>query len=139
MGDPFDLQRFVAAQEPVFGEVCAELRAGRKRSHWMWFIFPQLRGLGSSAMAERFGISSLPEALAYLRHPVLGARLRECAQLALDAPAGEAEEIFGPVDAVKLRSSLTLFCRAAPEEPVFRAALDRYFGGQPDALTLDRL
>lgn len=139
MNDPFDLQRFIDAQDPVFEQVRAELRAGRKRSHWIWFVFPQLAGLGSSALAQRFAISSLQEAAAYLRHPVLAARLTECTQLVLAAEAASAEDIFGPVDAMKFRSSMTLFSYAAPDNPLFREALQRYFGGQPDPLTLERL
>ncbi len=137
--DPYGLQRFLDAQAPVFEQVRAELRAGRKRSHWMWFVFPQIRGLGSSPMAQRYAISSLQEAQAYLAHPTLGARLVECARLVLAADAASAEDVFGGVDALKFRSSMTLFARAAPDHPVFREALDRYFGSQPDPLTLERL
>jgi uncharacterized protein (DUF1810 family) len=137
--DPFELQRFVDAQNPVYGQVCAEMRAGRKRSHWIWFVFPQIAGLGASAMAQRYAISSLAEADAYLLHPMLGARLVECTQFVLAADAGSAEEIFGGIDAMKFRSSMTLFARAAPDNPVFRQALEKYFGGRPDPLTLERL
>ncbi|HMM86312.1 MAG: DUF1810 domain-containing protein [Gammaproteobacteria bacterium] len=136
----FDLRRFVDAQAPVAAQVLAELAAGAKTSHWMWFVFPQLRGLGRSATAAHFGIASLAEAQAYARHPLLGARLRECTALLLAAPAGRsARDILGDVDALKLRSSMTLFARADPGEPLYRAALDRFFDGQPDPRTLERL
>lgn len=138
--DAFDLRRFVDAQAPVAAQVRAELAAGAKTSHWMWFVFPQLRGLGRSATAAHFGIRSLAEAQAYARHPLLGARLRECTALLLAAPAGRsARDILGDVDALKLRSSMTLFARADPGEPMYRAALDRFFDGQPDPRTLERL
>lgn len=130
------LQRFVDAQAPVYDEVQAELRAGRKTSHWMWFIFPQLRGLGHSGMAQRYGIASRAEALAYARHPVLGARLRECMGLLLAHPASSAEEILGDVDAMKLRSCATLFAAVAPQEPAFRNVLTQFFDGQADERTL---
>ena len=130
-----DLDRFILAQDGVYGRVREELRSGRKRSHWMWFVFPQVEGLGSSAMSQRFAIHSLDEARAYLAHPVLGARLRECADLLLATSAGTAEAIVGPVDARKLRSSMTLFQRAAPDEPLFRQVLERFWGGVPDAAT----
>lgn len=139
LNDPYGLQRFVAAQDPVFDEVCRELEAGRKRSHWMWFVFPQIQGLGRSDMAQRYAISCLDEARAYVRHPVLGQRLKHACALVARAPAGSAAEIFGPVDALKLRSSLTLFTWAAPEDTIFRACLDRFFDGQADPLTLSRL
>lgn len=136
----FDLRRFVDAQAPVAAQVLDELAAGAKTSHWMWFVFPQLRGLGRSATAAHFGIASLAEAQAYARHPLLGARLRECTALLLAAPAGRsARDILGDVDALKLRSSMTLFARADPGEPLYRAALDRFFDGQPDPRTLERL
>ncbi|CAM3493255.1 Calpastatin [Bordetella sputigena] len=139
LNDSYGLQRFVAAQDPVFDTVCEELAQGRKRSHWMWFVFPQIRGLGRSEMAQRYGISCLDEARAYVAHPVLGQRLKHACELVARAPEGSAAEIFGPLDAVKFRSSLTLFTWAAPEEPIFRACLDRFFGGQADPLTLSRL
>jgi uncharacterized protein (DUF1810 family) len=143
MGDSgFDLDRFVAAQEPVLPAVLAELRAGRKRSHWMWFVFPQLRALGRSATAQRYGIDGLAEAQAYLAHPVLGARLRECARLAAQVESGTVEQVFGYPDDLKLRSSMTLFARAATDPAVradCQAVLDRFFGGEPDAATLDLL
>jgi uncharacterized protein (DUF1810 family) len=130
-----DLERFVTAQEPVYDGVVAELRRGRKSSHWMWFIFPQLAGLGRSEMSRLYAIRSLDEARAYLAHPVLGARLRECCDLVLAEDAGSAEAIFGPVDATKLRSSMTLFHRAAPADPIFRDVLERYFRAEPDPAT----
>jgi len=139
MDDPFNLQRFVDAQRPVIDRVLAELRAGRKRSHWMWFIFPQISGLGSSPMAQKFAIASLAEAAAYLEHPVLGRRLRECTEL-VNAIEGRAiEEVFGFPDHLKFHSSMTLFTRTAPHEPVFQTALQKFFAGKPDPLTLERL
>jgi uncharacterized protein (DUF1810 family) len=135
--DPFDLQRFVDAQAPVMAAVREELRSGRKHSHWMWFVFPQLRGLGASSMARHYGISSLEEARAYLAHPVLGPRLRECCALLLAVPGRSAHEIFGSPDDLKLRSCLTLFSRAAPDESVFRETLQRFYGGVPDPRTLE--
>ena len=139
--DPYDLQRFVAAQDAggTYGRAAAELRAGRKTSHWMWFVFPQIAGLGYSPMARTYAITSLAEARAYLAHPVLGARLAECAAIVAGLPDRTAEQIFGEVDALKLRSSMTLFMHAAPGEPVFRQVLDRYFGGIPDSATEQRL
>ncbi|ARP84443.1 calpastatin [Bordetella genomosp. 8] len=139
MNDAYGLDRFVLAQDPVFDTVCQELAQGRKRSHWIWFVFPQIRGLGRSEMAQRYGISCLDEARAYVRHPVLGQRLKHACELVARAPEGSAAEIFGPLDAVKFRSSLTLFTWAAPEEEIFRQCLDRFFGGQADPLTLSRL
>ena len=139
MTDPFDLQRFVDAQEPVYPQVREELRAGRKESHWMWFVFPQIAGLGQSPTAVKFAISSLEEASAFLSHPVLGPRLRECAALTLSVEGRTARQIFGPVDEMKFRSSMTLFARAAPEAAVFRQCLDTYFGGAPDPATLAKL
>src|SRR6186997_1519083 len=121
MSDPFDLERFVAAQDAAgtYERALGEIRRGRKSSHWMWFVFPQVAGLGRSEMAAHYAIADLAEARAYLDHPVLGSRLRECAQLVLESTVGSAEEIFGSVDATKLRSSMTLFEAAAPDEPVF--------------------
>ena len=140
MADPYQLERFVVAQdEGSYRAAVAELRAGRKTSHWMWFIFPQVAGLGRSAAAQHFAISSLDEAQAYLRHPVLGPRLRECVQLLAALDGKSADQILGGVDAMKLRSSLTLFMAAAPDEPLFRDVLAKYFGGAADQLTLDRL
>jgi len=133
------LEHFVAAQDRVYAEVTAELRAGRKQTHWMWFIFPQLTGLGRSPMAERYGLADLTAARAYLAHAVLGPRLRSCTKL-VNAVAGRtAHEIFGSPDDLKFRSSMTLFARADPAEPAFRAALDRYYGGSEDPRTLARL
>jgi uncharacterized protein (DUF1810 family) len=130
-----DLERFVDAQAGIYAGVLGELRRGRKTSHWMWFVFPQVAGLGQSRVSRQYAIASLDEARAYLAHPVLGPRLRECSSAVLAAPASSAEAIFGGIDAVKLRSSMTLFHRAAPDEPVFRAVLDRFWGGVPDART----
>jgi uncharacterized protein (DUF1810 family) len=134
-----DLERFVEAQEGTYERALAELRAGRKTSHWMWFVFPQIAGLGRSAMAQRYAISSLDEARAYLAHPVLGPRLRESAAALTALPGHSAEEVLGGIDALKLRSSMTLFARAAPDEPVFREVLDQYFAGEPDPATDARL
>jgi uncharacterized protein (DUF1810 family) len=136
MSDPHDLQRFVDAQDRVIDEVREELRAGRKRSHWMWFVFPQLKGLGSSSTAQFYGIASLAEARAWLAHPVLGARLRECCALMLAVPGKSAHEILGSPDDLKFRSCLSLFALAAPQEAVFRQALERFYGGEPDARTV---
>jgi uncharacterized protein (DUF1810 family) len=131
----FDLDRFVQAQATVIDDVFAELRRGRKLGHWMWFVFPQLVGLGRSETSRRFGIGSLEEARAYLAHPVLGPRLRACAAALLESSARTAEAVLGPVDALKLRSSMTLFHRAAQGDTDFAAVLDRFFGGAPDPLT----
>jgi uncharacterized protein (DUF1810 family) len=138
--DPYDLERFVAAQDAggTYPRAVAELRAGRKTSHWMWFVFPQIAGLGRSPVSQAFAISSLEEARAYLAHPVLGPRLIECATIVAQTPGRTAEQIFGGIDALKLRSSVTLFLRAAPDEPAFGEVLARYFDGQPDPAT-DRL
>lgn len=137
----YDLERLVAAQNPVYSAVTAELRAGRKQSHWMWFMFPQLAGLGSSEMAQRYAIASLDEARAYLAHPVLGQRLRECTALVLEVKDKSADDIFGMPDTLKFRSCMTLFARAAPEdtETVFRKALTRFFDDKEDAQTVARL
>jgi uncharacterized protein (DUF1810 family) len=137
--DPFNLQRFVDAQASVYERVRAELRNGRKQSHWMWFIFPQIAGLGHSAMAQRYAISSLREAEAYLKHPVLGPRLRECTRLMLRIEGKSAHDILGSPDDLKFHSSLTLFARAAPDGDVFTAALDKYYDGRDDEQTLARL
>lgn len=134
-----DLERFVDAQHGVYETVCAELKAGRKASHWMWFIFPQLRGLGHSATARYYGISSLDEAAAYLAHPQLGLRLRECTAHVVGVGGRTAHQIFGSPDDLKFRSSMTLFAAAAPGEPLFRRALEQYFGGEPDPLTIAQL
>ncbi|MEE7440352.1 DUF1810 domain-containing protein [Methylobacterium oryzae] len=139
MSDTYDLGRFVAAQEGVYARALAELQAGDKRSHWMWFVFPQIAGLGASPMAQRYAIGSLAEAQAYAAHPVLGARLRACTA-AVNAVAGRsAHAIFGSPDDLKFRSSMTLFARAVPGEPVFADALARYFDGVPDPRTLAKL
>lgn len=134
-----DLDRFVKAQEPVFERVLAELRAGEKTSHWMWFVFPQIRGLGHSPTAQRFAIASRAEAEAYLSHPVLGPRLRECARLVNEIEGRAIEEILGYPDCLKLRSSMTLFAHATEDNRVFLEALRKYFGGEEDPLTLERL
>jgi uncharacterized protein (DUF1810 family) len=135
----YDLERFVSAQEHVYHAVLAELRAGRKTGHWMWFVFPQVAGLGQSDLSRFYAIASLAEAQAYLAHPVLGPRLRECAGIVAVARAASAEDMFGPIDSVKLRSSMTLFLRADPGTPVFARVLDRWFGGEPDPATDARL
>jgi uncharacterized protein (DUF1810 family) len=136
-----DLERFVQAQDAdgTFQRALAELRRGRKSSHWMWFVFPQLAGLGRSATARFYALDSLAEARAYLAHPVLGPRLRECAEALLALPGQDPVAVLGPVDAMKLRSSATLFARAAPDEPIFARLLNRYFDGVPDKETDDRL
>lgn len=134
--DPFNMQRFIDAQQTVIDSVYSELRVGRKRGHWIWFIFPQLKGLGRSANSEYFGIASLAEAAAYLDHQLLGRRLIECTKLVNAVKAGSAEEIFGPIDAMKFRSSMTLFAKATAENQVFTEALAKYFSGEFDALTL---
>jgi uncharacterized protein (DUF1810 family) len=139
MPDPFNLERFVDAQAPVYERVRRELRTGRKESHWIWFVFPQIAGLGRSPTSARFALSTLEEASAYLAHPILGPRLRECASLALEVEERTAMEIFGPVDAMKFRSSMTLFAKASPEDDVFKQCLDKYFAGAPDPATLARL
>jgi uncharacterized protein (DUF1810 family) len=139
MKDPYNLQRFVDAQSGVIERVYSELRAGRKRSHWMWYIFPQISGLGSSATARTFAISSLAEAVSYLDHAILGPRLRKCTELVNMIEGSSIEDIFGYPDHLKFHSSMTLFARAAPDEPVFQAALDKFFGGKLDNLTLARL
>jgi uncharacterized protein (DUF1810 family) len=138
-GDPFDLKRFVDAQAPVYRGIVAELRDGRKRSHWMWFVFPQLLGLGGSPMAVRYGISSLDEARAYLGHELLGPRLIECTRLVNQVQGRSIGEIFGSPDDLKLCSSMTLFARAADDNQDFVALLDKYYNGQQDQLTLARL
>jgi uncharacterized protein (DUF1810 family) len=138
-GDPFDLQRFVDAQDPVYAAVLEELEAGRKRGHWMWYVFPQVEGLGGSAMAQAYAIGSREEAAAYAAHPILGARLRECTGRVLAVNGRTAEQIFSYPDYLKFRSCMTLFEQCAAEPEVFRAALVKYFDGQPDALTLEIL
>jgi uncharacterized protein (DUF1810 family) len=139
MDDPFDLQRFVDAQDRVYDRVLAELRAGAKRSHWIWFIFPQLSGLGSSSTAKLFGIKSLGEARAFLVHPVLGPRLRECTRLAASIEGRSVDEIFGWPDNLKVRSSMTLFAQATDDNADFRAVLEKFYGGQQDPRTLELL
>ena len=139
MTDLYHLQRFVDAQDPVFAQVCAELAAGAKTSHWMWFVFPQLKALGRSDIARHYGIASPAEAGAYWRHPVLGPRLKTCVALVLAVNGKTALQIFGSPDDLKLRSSLTLFAQVAPQEPVFRQALEKFYGEQPDARTLELL
>ena len=134
----YDLERFVQGQEGVYPGVVAELRAGRKTGHWIWFVFPQVTGLGRSSMSLHYSIGSLDEARAYLAHPVLGPRLRECAGLMLATSGRSADEILGGIDAVKLRSSMTLFHRADPDDPVFVEVLERFYDGVPDAAT-DRI
>ena len=131
----FDLGRFVTAQQNVYASALAELRRGEKEGHWMWFVFPQVAGLGRSAMSQQYTIASLDEARAYLAHPILGPRLRECAGAVLATTGRSAEEILGGIDAVKLRSSMTLFHRAAPDEALFVDVLDRFFDGQVDVMT----
>lgn len=136
-GDPHDLNRFVEAQEGVYEQALAEVRGGRKRSHWMWFIFPQIDGLGSSAMAKRYAIKSRAEAEAYLAHPVLGPRLVACAEAAAGIPGtASALDVFGSPDDMKLRSSATLFACVSPAGSVFDRVLDRYFRGERDPATL---
>ena len=140
--DPFHLQRFVDAQEDaaIYARALGELRAGRKQGHWIWFVFPQIAGLGSSPMSQAYAIRSLEEARAYLEHPLLGARLRESTEALLAAePGASAEAILGGIDAIKVRSSMTLFHRAAPAEPIFKNVLDRFYGGETDPETERRL
>jgi uncharacterized protein (DUF1810 family) len=139
--DPYDLQRFVAAQDAggTYDRAAAELRGGRKESHWIWFIFPQVAGLGYSHASRTYAISSLAEARAYLAHPVLGPRLIESAAILTGLPGRTAQQVFGEIDAAKLRSSMTLFMRAAPAEPVFGQVLGQYFHGSPDPATEERI
>src|SRR5262245_29614686 len=137
--DPFDLRRFVDAQDRVYDTVVAELRNGAKRSHWIWFVFPQLRGLGRSATAQHYGISSLDEARAYLAHPVLGPRLRECTRLVAAIDGRSVDQIFGWPDNLKVRSSMTLFAHATDDDAEFRAVLDKFYAGEDDPATVDRL
>jgi uncharacterized protein (DUF1810 family) len=141
MDDPYRLERFVTAQNAgsTYDHAVGELRRGRKTSHWMWFVFPQVAGLGQSQMSRTYAIASLEEARAYLRHPLLGPRLRECATIVADSPVRTAAEIFGGIDTQKLCSSMTLFRHADPQEPVFQRVLDRYFDGRLDPATVERL
>lgn len=138
MADPYNLTRFVIAQDAVYDTVLSELKAGRKRSHWMWFIFPQIAGLGQSPMAITYSISSKAEAGAYLLHPTLGGRLRECTRLVLKIEGQTSSEIFGDIDAIKLRSCMTLFATVS-DEPIFRDVLRKVYGGKSDQKTLDIL
>jgi uncharacterized protein (DUF1810 family) len=137
--DPYNLQRFVDAQNPVFEQVCKELQQGQKRSHWMWFIFPQLKGLGSSHMAAHFAISGREEAEMYLKHPLLGPRLRVCARLVNLVEGRSIQQIFGYPDDLKFRSSMTLFTAVTSENKVFKDSLQKYFAGEPDPLTIARI
>jgi uncharacterized protein (DUF1810 family) len=139
MSDPYNLRRFVNAQQSIYDDVLRELREGHKRSHWMWFIFPQIEGLGHSAMAREYAISSREEAEAYLRHPVLGQRLEECARLVAAINGCSIEDIFGYPDYMKFRSSMTLFSNVAPNREIFEECLQKYFGGEPDPVTLAEL
>lgn len=139
MDTEFDLERFVAAQDPVYSTVLGELRTGRKRSHWMWFVFPQIEGLGASDMARRYAIRSSDEAAAYLAHPVLGPRLRECARLVALHRDRDIGEIFDSPDDRKFQSSMTLFADVAPDEAVFQTCLDQFFDGRADPATMARL
>jgi len=137
--DPHDLHRFVEAQDPVIDSVKQELRSGRKRTHWMWFVFPQIRGLGRSARSRRYAIASREEAEAYLSHPVLGQRLRECTEIVNGLEGSSATDVFGSPDDLKFRSSMTLFAAVADDPTPFEAALKRYYGGDPDPKTLELL
>jgi uncharacterized protein (DUF1810 family) len=139
VNDRYDLQRFVDAQNPVFDQVCAELRDGQKQGHWMWFIFPQLRGLGSSGMAIKFAISSRQEAEAYLKHTVLGPRLTQCTRLVTLVEGRSINQIFGYPDDLKFRSSMTLFASTTSENQIFKDALQKYCAGELDRLTIERL
>lgn len=139
MNDPHNLKRFVDAQNRVYDRVCAELRSGQKTGHWMWFIFPQVRGLGRSHMANEYGISSREEAVAYLQHPILVERLRECTRLVNSVEGRSANEIFGYPDDLKFRSSMSLFANVARQDQIFKHALEKYFKGEPDRLTLQLL
>jgi len=139
VSDSPDLHRFVDAQANTYEQALAELRAGEKRTHWMWFVFPQIAGLGRSGMAQRFAVADLDEARAYLAHPVLGRRLVECARALTALDVDDPVRVMGPVDAQKLRSSMTLFAHADPAQPVFREVLDHYFGGAEDEATTSRL
>ena len=140
MSDPYNLERFVLAQNPVHEKVRAELRGGGKESHWMWFVFPQIEGLGNSPMSREFAIHSREEAKAYLNHAILGPRLRECTRLAMAIPGGIGiREIFGYPDYLKFHSCMTLFAQVADDNQIFKGALEKYFDGKPDAATLERL
>jgi uncharacterized protein (DUF1810 family) len=141
MDDGFDLQRFVKAQDhgDIYERALDELRRGRKQSHWMWYVFPQVAGLGNSVMAEKYAISSLAEAQAYVCHPVLGPRLMACTEELIGIDSHDPVQVVGAVDSLKLRSSMTLFERAAPDEPIFGKVLEQYYGGERDEATLSRL
>jgi uncharacterized protein (DUF1810 family) len=139
MPDAFPLERFVEAQSEVYADVVAELRAGQKQSHWMWFVFPQIRGLGNSPTAKQYAIVSRAEAVAFVEHPVLGPRLKECTQLVIDIEGRTIGQIFGYPDDLKFRSSMTLFATVTPDNEVFLKALQKYFRGEMDQATLDRL
>jgi len=139
MNDPYNLQRFIDAQNPIYERVCSELRQGCKTGHWMWFIFPQIRGLGHSQMASKFAISSLEEAGAYLNDPILGSRFRECTRLVNRTDGRTIRQIFGYPDALKFRSSMTLFAHATSKNQDFEDALQKYFAGEYDRLTVERL
>jgi uncharacterized protein (DUF1810 family) len=139
MSDPFNLERFLEAQKTIYERVTTELRAGQKSSHWMWFIFPQIRGLGHTETSIFFSISSVPEAKAYLNHPVLGPRLRECCELLMQIEGRSASQIFGSPDDLKLRSSMTLFAQVTDRDSIFKRVVKRYFEGQLDQRTLDLL
>ncbi len=139
MPDPYNLERFVTAQNPVIEQVVAELRSGRKQGHWMWFVFPQLKSLGRSATAMRFGISSRAEAEAYLQHSILGPRLRDCTRQVNLVEARSIEQIFGYPDYLKFRSCMTLFAQISSSDDVFKSALDKYFDGESDPLTIARM
>ncbi len=137
--DPHNLQRFVDAQKPDYQQVCAELRAGHKRTHWIWFIFPQMKGLGRSETASYYGIASRQEAEAYLAHPILGPRLRECTRLVNSVEGRSVDQIFGYPDNLKFRSSMTLFAATASDHQIFKDALEKYFAGEPDPRTIELL
>src|SRR5579872_4508916 len=137
--DRYTLQRFVTAQERVFDQVLAELRTGSKMSHWIWFIFPQIYGLGRSSVSQEYAISGREEATAYLQHPLLGPRLKNCTQLVLQVEGRSALDIFGSPDDMKFRSCMTLFAEVSPDDDIFQRALEKYYDGDPDQLTLDRL
>ena len=139
MNDPYDLHRFIEAQDYIYQEVLGELRSGQKGGHWMWYIFPQIKGLGSSGMTQKYAISSQEEAQAYLRHSILGARLRECTELVIDVNGRSAKEIFYYPDCLKFRSCMTLFMTSTTDNKIFKDALVKYFKGKPDPLTLDIL
>jgi uncharacterized protein (DUF1810 family) len=139
MSDIYDLRRFIEAQAGAYESALNELRVGQKQGHWMWYIFPQIKGLGVSPMAQKYAISSQEEAMAYSEHPILGSRLRECTQLVINVEGGRAEQIFHYPDYLKFRSCMTLFEHSATDNDVFRTALLKYFGGKPDQLTLDLL